>query len=132
MLLILKTGTIWLSFVILAVLNGIIREKILTEYLGEGVALALSGIMLSALIFLTTYLLLPAMGALQASQYRRIGFIWLLLTLAFEFGFGHFVMATPWPTLLAAYKIWEGNLWILVLATTTVAPYLSAKFRGLL
>lgn len=132
MLLILKTGTIWLSFVILAVLNGIIREKILTEYLGEGVALALSGIMLSALIFLTTYLLLPAMGALQASQYRRIGFIWLLLTLAFEFGFGHFVMATPWPNLLAAYKIWEGNLWILVLATTMVAPYLSAKFRGLL
>jgi hypothetical protein len=46
-----------------------------------------------------------------------IGVIWLIITVAFEFGFFHYVMGKPWETLLADYNVLRGRIWVLVLAT---------------
>jgi hypothetical protein len=66
------------------------------------------------------------------SGYLLIGILWLILTLVFEFGFGHFLQHKTWPQLLKAYTFQEGNLWPLVLIVTTLAPLLAAYLRGLL
>lgn len=60
-----------------------------------------------------------------------IGLAWLVVTLAFEFGFGR-ARGKPWAELLADYDVLKGRIWVLVLVTTAVAPYLAARARGLL
>ncbi len=86
-------------FIPLAILNGAVRESLLVPWLGRQTALPLSGVLLSCLIFLTTYLLFLFMKA-SVRQAWQIGTIWLCLTVLFEFGFGHFVMGKPWEALL--------------------------------
>jgi len=53
-----------------------------------------------------------------------IGAFWTILTIGFEFGFGHYVMGRPWDHLLADYNILKGRLWSLVLLTMLIAPSL--------
>jgi hypothetical protein len=52
----------------------------------------------------------------------RIGASWVALTVAFEFGFGHYGARQSWSTLLADYDLRRGRLWPLVLAATAAAP----------
>ncbi len=127
---ILRILAVWVLFIPLAILNGAVREGILVHLLGSQTALPLSGVLLSCLVFLTTYLLYPFLKATPRQSWA-IGSIWLFLTILFEFGFGHFVMGKPWGVLLQQYDVQGGNLWVLVLFVILVAPYLSGKLRGL-
>jgi hypothetical protein len=51
------------------------------------------------------------------------------MTILFEFGLGYLIARKSWAELLDAYDIATGNLWLVVLATTLVAPRLSARLR---
>ena len=55
----IKILLIWFCFIPIAILNGGFREHVLDECLTAESALAISGILLSLLIFLTTRLLFP-------------------------------------------------------------------------
>jgi hypothetical protein len=56
-----------------------------------------------------------------------IGFFWVVITVIFEFVFGHYVMGHPWQKLFADYNLLNGRLWVLVLINNIVAPLLSGK-----
>ena len=89
---------------------------------GEQWALPLSGIILSACIFLITWLLLPrAVKALSAKDSLLVGICWVSLTVAFEFVSG-LAGGSTITELLAAYNPLTGNLWLLVLAVTLLSP----------
>lgn len=60
-----------------------------------------------------------------------VAVLWVSMTVAFEFGFGHFVAGRPWAVLLADYNILQGRIWVLVPVTVASAPYLTARLRGL-
>jgi len=53
-----------------------------------------------------------------------VGGVWALLTLGFEFGFGHYVLGTPWAELLADYDLSRGRIWVLIPIATAAAPAL--------
>jgi len=127
---ILKTITIWAAFIPIAILNGLLREKCLVPLLGQRLALPLSGISCTIFFFLLTYYTLPWLGQLRSGHYRLIGIAWLVMTVAFEFLFGRLVVHKPWGELLQAYDPTSGNLWLPVLATIAVSPYLTARLRG--
>lgn len=129
---ILKACGVWLLIVPLAIVNGLAREKVLAPLLGQQVALPVSGLTLSALIFGMTLLLVPFLGALGPSHLWAVGVLWVGMTVAFEFLFGHYVMGKEWPRLLEAYRLSGGNLWVVVLIVTAVSPYLAAKLRGVI
>lgn len=129
---ILKAIAVWVLFVVLAILNGTLREKLLVPKIGTQAAQALSGILLSGAILLVTLLVFPLIGAQNFEQCLLIGGLWLLMTVAFEFLFGHFVAGESWAKLLENYNVFSGNLWILVLITTALAPYLAGKIRGVI
>ncbi len=57
-------------------------------------------------------------------QAYLIGGMWLIMTILFEFIFGHFIMGNPWLRLLHGHNLFQGRLWLLVLIWTTVAPYI--------
>jgi len=52
----------------------------------------------------------------------RVGAAWLVLTIAFEFGFGRGVAHTSWEELLADYDVRRGRLWPLVLIWIALGP----------
>lgn len=56
-----------------------------------------------------------------------VGAAWVAMTVAFEFGFGHFVARQSWRTLLADYDLRRGRLWPLVLVATAAAPALARR-----
>ncbi|PXV64262.1 hypothetical protein C8D93_11356 [Sinimarinibacterium flocculans] len=114
----------------LAMLNGMLREKLLLPMFGDVAALVSSGVLLSVGILLVAWLAVPWFGALPAREWRLIGLFWLGLTLAFEFGFGRLVQHKAWADLFSAYTFQGGNLWPLVLAVTLLAPWVAARLRG--
>ena len=126
----LKALALWLAILILAILNGVLREKALIPTMGSFGALIASGILLSACIFLVAFVGAPWYGRLSSSQWLLIGVFWLLLTLIFEFGFGRFVQHKNWPELFQAYTFEGGNIWPLVLVVTLISPWLAARWRG--
>ncbi len=122
----LYASGIWFIFTVMAILNGIFRESFISPKLGEHAGHVISTIMLICVILAVTYLFVSNLKI----DYTRtdlilIGAFWLVLTILFEFGFGHYVMGHSWSKLLADYNIIQGRVWSLVLLTTLVAPLLS-------
>jgi len=126
-----KAFALWVLILVLAVLNGTLRESILLPALGRFGAFVASGTILSGCILLVAFAAVPWYGALPARQWVAIGLFWLCLTLAFEFGFGRFLQHRSWSELLQAYTFKDGNIWPLVLVVTAVSPWLAARWRGL-
>ncbi len=122
----------WIGLVILAILNGALRERVLIPSMGSFAGLIASGIVLSALVFIVACIAMPRLGRFTAGAYWIIGAVWLALTVIFEFGFGLFVERRTMAEVLRAYTFSGGNIWILVLAATLVSPWLAAHARGLL
>jgi len=113
----------WFILMVTAIMNGVIREAVYKNSLGDLHAHQLStltGIVLLGMVIWVLSLWWPLASVKQA---WTVGFIWLAMTIAFEFLFGHFVAGHPWSTLLHDYNIFAGRVWLLVLIWTTIAPY---------
>ena len=121
---------IWFALLLVAVANGAFRETLLIPRFGSQTGHIVSTLMLCAGILIVTYVAVPWIQPDNLRSTIAIGFAWLALTLAFEFGFGR-ARGKPWADLLADYDVLKGRIWVLVLLTTAVAPYLTARARGL-
>lgn len=111
----------WIVFVVLAILNGSLRVYVIIPITGNYIGHVISSIILSTIIFVGTYLFIKKKNLAASNYLVAIGALWLFMTIAFEFLFGHFVMNHPWEKLLADYNIFKGRVWILVLFTTCSA-----------
>ncbi|OGR37464.1 MAG: hypothetical protein A2051_07385 [Desulfovibrionales bacterium GWA2_65_9] len=120
----------WLGFAVLAVALGTLRVLFLEPLTGEPVAHVLGTLAGCALFMAIIYWFvgrfvgrtnLRARGRLLA-----LGLFWTVLTIAFEFGFGHYVRGLSWQLLLADYNILAGRIWVLVLLTLYAGPRLAA------
>ena len=119
----------WLILLALAILNGALRQGILIPRFGEHLGQALSPILLSILVLLLAWLLIPWIRPLARRDAWGVGALWLGLTIAFEFLAGHYLFGDPWHDLLAAYNVVQGRLWVLVPITTLLAPVLMQALR---
>jgi hypothetical protein len=127
---VLRALGVWSAILVLAVLNGALREKFLLPVLGSELGFSLSGVVLAAVILLLTYLFLPWIRVTHGAGLLYLGIFWVILTLAFEFSFGMLLQGKSWHELLQAYTLSNGNIWPLVLFITGAAPCLAAKLRG--
>ena len=127
-----KAVLFWFLLMLLAILNGTLRIKLIIPQTGLTAGLAISTVILCALILFATWTGIRWIGPTDPSKAILIGALWLLLTLGFEFGAGHFLFRKPWSELLLDYDILKGRIWIMVPIVTFLAPWLMAKARGLL
>ncbi|MFP4142914.1 MAG: hypothetical protein ACLFSM_06790 [Thermoplasmata archaeon] len=119
---------VWILLVFLAIINAGIREGMFSPTFGDYWGHILSSILLSAIIFVVAYLFLSYSSFDYTSKdLTLIGTIWLVLTVSFEFLFGHYVMEHSWDTLLADYNIFEGRIWVLVLISTFLSPAIAGR-----
>ncbi|WP_083330880.1 hypothetical protein [Halofilum ochraceum] len=123
-----KALAVWVGILILAVLNGILRENALTPHFGSTAGFVLSGLFLSALIVVVACLSLPWLGARRPAELIGIGLGWVALTLVFEFSFGLW-QGKSWQVMLEAYTFRDGNIWPIVLIASACAPCLAARVR---
>ena len=117
-----RAALVWFVIMLAAILNGAVRDTIAAPRLGDAAARALSCVTLTSAIVLVTWLTIRWIDPSSSRDAWRIGTMWLMMTLAFEFGAGHYVFHTPWAALLADYNVLAGRLWILVLCATLTAP----------
>ncbi|HZF70546.1 MAG TPA: hypothetical protein VEZ39_06815 [Sulfuricurvum sp.] len=125
----IKSVGIWLLIVIAAIINGAIREKLLTPFIGTHLSLPISGITLSALVFVITYFALPFFGNIKSRAYIFIGLFWIILTLAFEYLFGYYVLGKSWYEINQVFDVRNGNLFTLALVVTALSPWTAAKLK---
>ncbi len=120
---------VWFGFMVLAILNGVARNALLTPRVGEHVAHVVSTIVLCAAILVLTWVAYPWIEPSTTAAAVGVGALWLSLTVAFEFLAGHFAFGHSWEKLLADYDLSRGRVWILVLIATAVAPVLAHRLR---
>ena len=126
----IKYALSWIGLVALAIINGVIREKWYGQFMNELAAHQLSTVIGIALFGFFIWILTGVWRIESARQAYLIGASWLILTITFEFLFGHYVMNHPWNKLLHDYNIFKGRVWIFVLIWTAIAPYLFYKIRS--
>ena len=120
---VLKYTICWIGLVIIAIVNGALREKVYGKFMDELIAHQLSTV-IGIVLFSLYIMILSLTWKIESSgQALTIGGIWLALTVAFELIFGHYVIGHSWRRLFQDYNLLKGRLWILVLIWTAIAPY---------
>jgi hypothetical protein len=119
----------WLALLLFAILNGALRQALLIPHLGERAGHIVSTLLLSAIILGAAWVLLPWIRTGTARDAWIVGALWLVLTVAFEFLGGHYLFGDPWVDLLAAYNVAQGQIWVLVLVSTLLAPVVAYALR---
>ncbi|HAK61075.1 MAG TPA: hypothetical protein DCO77_11970 [Nitrospiraceae bacterium] len=126
---ILKYTIAWLVMPFIGIMNGIIREYGYAPLMAEVTAHQVSTVTGIILFGLFTWGLGLVWKLHTAREAILIGLLWLLLTIAFEFLFGHYVMQLSWSRLVHDYNLLEGRVWSLLLIWITIAPYVIYKIR---
>ena len=122
--------SVWLVLMTVEVVHGTLRTLFLTPRVGDFKARQISVLSGSVLIVLTTYLFIGWLRVSRPIMLLRVGVLWLVLTLAFELGLGHYVAGRTWANLAADFKLWEGGLLPLGLLVLTAAPWIALKLRA--
>lgn len=83
-----------------------------------GVAILSMAFLIYAFFSLRSY-----SAVLSVGQLLVVGLVWLLSTVAFEFGIG-LATGRSWNYMLADYKVWEGRVWPFFLLVMLLSPFI--------
>lgn len=120
----------WLGFAVLAVACGAARVKLLQPLVGEQTAHVIGTLAVCALFLWLIGRFTAWTETRETPRLLALGAFWALATIAFEFGFGHYVAGHSWQKLLADYDITAGRVWVLVLLTVGLGPLAVARLSG--
>lgn len=114
--------------VAIAIGNGTLRQYCFAPRMRELRAHQLST--LTGIVLLGAYIwvIMAVWPPASAGTAAAIGLIWVALTVAFEFGFGHYVAKTSWSRLIEDYNLMRGRVWVLFLIWLGLAPWLLSRF----
>lgn len=126
----LRYSLAWLGMMVLAIVNGGLRDAFYKARVGDLAAHQISTVSLLVLFFGYFRLLDTVWPTESPKQAWTIGFIWLVMTLAFETILGHFILGHPWCALARDYDLLSGRVWILIPLWTLVGPYALFRLRG--
>ena len=122
---ILRYLLFWLILAVIAIVNGSLRQFTNGRHMTELAAHQLSTVTGVVLTGAAVWALNRHWPVASAKQAWIIGACWFVMTVIFEFGFGHYIAGHSWSRLLADYNLAESRLWSLFLAWIAVLPYLT-------
>jgi hypothetical protein len=120
----------WFPMVLIAIANGVLRQSWYGEHLAELRAHQVSTLTAAVVLGAYMWAVIRRWRPDSATIAIGIGLMWLLMTVCFEFLFGHFVAGHSWERLLHDYDFSAGRLWLLLLAWVMAAPYLFFRLRA--
>lgn len=112
----------WIPGIPIGIVNGILRISFYERFLTELHAHQLSVASFILFFGIYAFFILKWIKLFSMKGALKLGLIWLILTVGFEFLFGHFIMGHPWSSLFHDYNLFAGRLWVLVLAWIALAP----------
>ncbi len=125
---VLKYFFAWFGMMVLAIINGGIRDLVYTSMVGDLPARQLSTVIL-IMLFAGYFRFLTRVWPIgSATQAWSIGGIWFLMTEAFEFGVGRFIEGASWSELFHAYDVFEGQIWVFIPVWVLIGPYVFFRF----
>jgi hypothetical protein len=129
-MILLRALTIWIVLILAEIVHGVARAIILVPYVGEFRSSQIGVFSGMAIIFVIALAFDRWLGANRQLQLLSIGVLWLVLTLAFEFLFGHFIAGVSWDRIAADYDVLHGGLLPFGMLFLMFAPLLARKMRG--
>jgi hypothetical protein len=124
-----RAALVWMLIILAETLHGLLREIFIAPQLGDLRARQLGVLTGSALIFLIAWATARWMGARSRVVQLKVGAMWILLTVAFEFALGR-AMGLGWDRILADYNPARGGFMILGMFFMFFAPLLAARLRS--
>lgn len=125
----LRAFLVWAIVLVLANVNGGVRELWLIPRIGPNAGHVLSTLLLAMVVLAVAWKSVQWIGVQSLSETMIAGTMWLVLTLAFEFGAGHFLFRKPWSELVADYNVSAGRIWIIIPIVTLFALEIARRFR---
>ena len=119
----LKYVLLWFPMAVVAIVNGALRQFTYGRHMAELRAHQLSTVIGILLIGVFMWAVLRVWPAASGGQAIAIGLVWMAMTLAFEFLFGHYAAGHSWRRLLEEYNVLAGRPWVFVPLWVGVAPY---------
>jgi hypothetical protein len=129
-MILLRSLAVWLILIAAEIIHGILRGIFLVPRVGEFRSSQIGVFTGSLIILVIALALVRWIGATRSSVLLGIGGLWLVLTLAFEFLFGHFIAGASWERLLADYNILNGGLLPFGMIVLALLPWIAGKIRG--
>lgn len=115
--------------IVIAFANATLRELVFIKHFSEFRAHQWSTITLIILCSIYVWFVFPLLKIQNAKQAFLIGFIWVLLTVAFEFSLGRLTNKS-WAYLLQDYNLFAGRIWLLFLLCLFLLPYVFYVIRN--
>lgn len=112
---------LWLPMIALAFANAAIRQLIFIKYFTELRAHQFSTITLMSFCSVYVWLIFSFLNIQKSGQAFRIGLMWMILTIAFEFSLGRLTNHS-WTELLQQYNFFSGHIWPLFLLWLLFLP----------
>ena len=125
----LKYILAWFPMVVIAIANGLLRESWYGKHVSELAAHQISSLIGIILFGVYIWLVVRFWRPASPGQAIAIGLLWLVMTIAFELLFGHYVAGHSWQHLFHDYNLLAERIWLLVLLWVAVAPYLFHRLR---
>ena len=119
---------VWVILAFVTIFFAIFREAVFIPAIGINGTLARALLLPVGLAytFAIAYIFLRKTKTPYAiSDAIRIGILWLVLTIAFEFIFGSLVMGNSLPALIADYNILAGRTWPIFLLGVLLSPIIA-------
>jgi hypothetical protein len=125
-----QSFVVWIILAFITILFAIFREAVFIPATGLNFTLARALLLPVGLAytFAIAYIFLKNTKVpYKRSDTIKIGFLWLLLTTAFEFIFGSLVMGNSLSALVADYNIFVGRTWPFFLLGLLLAPFIAER-----
>jgi xanthine/uracil permease len=123
-----KSIGVWLIVFGVGLLDSAVQSWFLGPRLGELMSHVVSTLMLMIVVLMCSSVLV---NRFLKDYVNRdlfiIGFMWITLSVSFEFLVGHYVLDQPWSALVHDYNLFAGRVWILVLMTELIGPWFMAS-----
>jgi hypothetical protein len=107
-----------------------LRVRFLNRRVGDRRARQIGVLTGSAIILAIAWFAVPWMGASGVIQLLSVGFLWLVLMLAFDIAFGRLVFRASWERILADFDLRRGGWLGVGMLVLLTAPLLLAKLGG--
>lgn len=121
---------VWCVIILAESLHGTAREIWLKPLVGDFRARQIAFFSGMVLILTIALLFVRWLHAASKQQLLKVGLLWMVLTLMFEFSLGLLVLKYSWQRMWQDYNLAQGGLMGLGLLWMLCAPSLAASLRG--
>jgi len=119
----------WVVLIGVEFIHGACRSIFLVPRIGDFRSRQVGVFIGSLLIVAVACLTVRWIGARSPGALIRVGLFWLVLTVSFELGFGHYVFGRSWDYLASDYDILKGGLLPFGLVVLVFSPLVAARLR---